>query len=200
MENTMSGRRFWIVLAVLIAPATAQAQHGGGAPAVRTPPREAAQFNFLVGQWELVVKPAATTLAQKIHGTPRLIGIWKAWRALDGWGIEDELRITDNSGNPMSLNHAVRYYDASARRWKGSNLDVYRGVFTSSAGEMRGADIVTSSQGTDPQGKPYLSRGRYSDISSSKFQFVQERSMDNGKSWQANLTIEAKRVSATAAR
>jgi len=167
---------------------------------VRTPPREAAQFNFLVGQWELTVKPAATTLAQKIHGMPKLTGSWKAWRALDGWGVEDELRITDKSGNPVSLSHAVRYYDAASRRWKTSGLDVYRGIFTSAVAEMRGTDIVASSSGTDTEGKPYLSRSRYSDISANGFRFVQERSTDKGKSWQENLVIDAKRVSQSATR
>jgi hypothetical protein len=131
---------------------------------------------------------------------PKLAGSWKAWRALDGWGVEDELRITDNSGNPMSLNHAVRYYDAKGRRWRSSTIDVYRGVFTSGVAELRGSDIVTSSQGTDSEGKPYLSRSRYSDITSSEFRFVQEKSTDNGKSWKETLTIEAKRVSSAAAR
>jgi len=196
----MLARRLFIVIAALIVPVTVKAQHGGSAPVVRTPPREAAQFNFLVGQWELVVKPAATSLAQKIHGMPKLAGTWKAWRALDGWGIEDELRITDNSGNPMALSHATRFYDAASRKWKSSSLDVYRGVFTSSLAELRGSDIVSSSQGVDTDGKPYLSRGRYSDISPTAFRFVQERSADGGKSWKENLTIEAKRVSATAAR
>src|SRR5215208_2593528 len=196
----MAVRRFFVVIAVLLAPITTRAQHGGGTPAVRTPPREAAQFNFLVGQWELNVKPAATTLAQKIHGMPKLTGSWKAWRALDGWGVEDELRITDKSGNPVSLSHAVRYYDAASRRWKTSGLDVYRGIFTSAVAEMRGTDIVASSSGTDTEGKPYLSRSRYSDISANGFRFVQERSTDKGKSWQENLVIDAKRVSQSATR
>lgn len=196
----MKARWLWIVLAFLMSPAVARSQHGSGAPAVKTPPREASQFNFLVGQWELVVKPAASSLAQRIHGTPKLVGIWKGWRALDGFGIEDELRITDNSGNPMSLSHSVRYYDASGRRWKTSTVDVYRGVFTSAAAEMRGSEMVTSSQGSDADGKPYLSRGRYSGISATAFRFVLERSTDNGKTWKDNLTIDAKRVSSSAAR
>ena len=196
----MKSRWIWVVLAFLVTPAAARSQHGSAPPVVKTPPREASQFNFLVGQWELVVKPAASTLAQRIHGTPRLVGIWKAWRALDGFGIEDELRITDNSGNPMSLSHSVRYYDPGAKRWKTSSLDVYRGAFTSAVGEMRGNEIVTSSQGTDAEGKPYMSRGRYSDISSTAFRFVQQRSTDKGKTWKDNLTIEAKRVSTSAAR
>ena len=192
--------RLLIVSAALIVASSAKAQHGGGTPPVRTPPREAAQFNFLIGQWELTVTPAAKGLGQKIHGVPKLTGTWKAWRALDGWGIEDEMRITDKSGNPMSLSHAVRYFDASSRRWKTSMLDVYRGVFSSSVAELRGSDIIASSQGTDAEGKPYLSRARYSGISPSGFRFVQERSTDNGKSWDTNVTIDAKRVSATAAR
>lgn len=196
----MKARSLWIVLAFLISPAVARSQHGSATPVVKTPPREASQFNFLVGQWELEVKPAASSLAQRIHGTPKLAGVWKAWRGLDGFGVEDELRITDNSGNPMSFSHSVRYYDASARQWKTSSVDVYRGVFTSATAQMRGAEMVTSSRGTDAEGNPYLSRGRYSDISSNGFRFVQQRSTDNGKTWKDNLTIEAKRVSASAAR
>ena len=197
----MLSRTMRIVIAALIMPAASHAQHGGSQPSiVTTAPKEASQFNFLVGQWALDVKPAANTLAQRIHGTPKLRGTWKAWRALDGFGVEDELRITDASGNPMSLTHAVRFYDGTARRWRSSTIDVYRGVFTSSTAEVRGNQIVVSSQGTGSDGKPYLSRGTYSDITPGGFTFKSERSTDNGKSWNSNLTIEAKRVSAAASR
>lgn len=197
----MSVRRLWVVVAALVIPGLARAQHGGAqTPVVHTAPKEAAQFNFLVGQWDLNVKLAPRGLAQRIHGVPRLLGSWKAWRALDGFGIEDELRITDASGNSMSLNHAVRYYDATARMWKTSSLDVFRGVFTTSTARMRGNEIIASSQVTDPDGKPYLSRGTYSDITPTSFVFKTERSTDNGRTWSDNLTIEAKRVSASASR
>ena len=196
----MKTRMKWVVLALLAAPAGVEAQHGGGARPVRTPPREATQFNFLVGQWELVVKPAAASLGQRIHGVPKLVGTWKGWKALDGFGIEDELRITDNSGNPMTLAHAVRYYDGVAKQWKTSTVDVYRGVITLATGQMRGDEMNVASQGKDAEGKPYLSRARYTDITPASFRFLQERSTDNGKSWKENLTIEAKKVSASASR
>ena len=88
-----------LALVMLLAMSgSAQAQHGGGVPQSRTAPAEAAQFAFLIGQWELAVHPAASNLAQKIHGVPKLVGTWKAWRAFDGFGVEDEMRITDESG------------------------------------------------------------------------------------------------------
>lgn len=184
--------------------ASATAQHGDGAPPRRTVPSEATQFGFLVGQFALVVHPAVSgmaALAARIHGAPRLIGTWKAWRALDGFGIEDELRITDASGNPRALSHAVRYYDATAKHWVASAIDVYRGVFTSSTAEWRDNAMTVTSRGTDAAGKAYVTRGRYSDITPTSFRFRQDRSLDEGRSWEAGvLTIEAKRVAATASR
>jgi hypothetical protein len=189
-----------LVLAMLVGTTPADAQHGGSAPPSRTPPAEASQFNFLVGQWDLEVKPAPVSLGQRIHGVPKLVGVWKAWRALDGWGVEDELRIVDGSGNPIGFSHAVRYYDATSKTWKTSSLDVYRGVFTSGTARRASADIVASSRGTDADGKPYVSRSRYHDISRDGFTFTQERSSDNGKTWKETLEISAKRVAAAASR
>ena len=193
--------RSTLILMLLTMSAMAQAQHGGGAPTVRGAPAEAAQFAFLVGQWDLTVRPAASGLAQKIHGVPKLVGTWKAWRAFDGFGVEDEMRISDESGNPKALSHAMRYYDAAAKHWSTTSLDVYRGVFTSSTAEWRDGAMTVMSRGTDADGKPYVSRARYSDITPTSFRFRQDKSEDGGSSWKEGvLTIEAKRVAATASR
>lgn len=193
--------RSTFLLLVILVTSSARAQHGGGTASLRSAPREAAQFGFLVGQWELIVRPAASGLAQKIHGVPKLVGTWKAWRAFDGFGVEDEMRITDEAGNPRSLSHAMRYYDAAAMRWTTSVLDVYRGVFTMSTALWRDSTMTVTSRGADAEGKPYLSRARYSDITPTGFRFRQDRSTDNGVTWtEGVLTIEAKRVAATAPR
>jgi hypothetical protein len=188
------------IMAILLAPALLAAQHPGGGAPTRSVPAEAKQFDFLLGHWELVVKPAATSLGQRIHGVPKMLGTWKAWRALDGWGITDELRITDESGNPRSLSHAVRMYDPTARRWTISMADVYRSTFAASTAEWKDNRMQTASKGTDAEGKPYVARARYSDITPTSFRFQQERSVDDGKTWTLTLTIDAKRVAAVAPR
>jgi len=200
----MTARSIIVLLALVAVPATITAQHGArvraAAPAL-APPAEASQFNFLIGQWEVVARPQATGLAAKIHGAPRILGTWKAWRGLDGWGIEDELRLVDGSGNPLSLSHAVRVFDAAGRRWSSSLLDVYRGRFTAATAEWRDGEMHLTSRGTDPEGKAYQSRTRFHDITPNGFKYQQDRSLDGGRTWnEAVLKIEAKRVAAVAPR
>ncbi len=190
-----------LLLTLLLAPASASAQHGAGNQPAPTAPPEARQHDFLIGQWELVVKVRAVGLAQKIHGTPRLVGTWKAWRAFDGFGIEDELRITDEAGNPVSLSHAMRFYDRAARTWSLATLDVYRAKLSNATAEWKEGRMSQSSRGTDQEGKPVLFRSRFSDITPTTFRWQQDRSSDDGKSWaEGTLRIEAKRLAATAPR
>ena len=54
--------------------------------------------------------------------------------------------------------------------------------------------------GTDGEGKAYVSRTRYTDITTTRFKYRQERSYDNGAHWAETLQIEAKRVAAAAPR
>ncbi len=196
----MTFRSILILVAALAAPCTLAAQHDGASPATHAAPPEAKQFDFLVGQWELVVTPKVSGLVAAIHGVPKMVGTWKAWRAFDGWGIEDELRITDASGNPLNFVHATRLYDAANRAWKTSTVDVYRDVVTSSNAQWANGRMTTTTKDTDGEGKPYLSRVTYSAITPTSFRLVQERSSDDGRRWTTNLTIDGKRVAATAPR
>jgi hypothetical protein len=184
-----------------MAPYPVLAQHSVGNQQAPAAPPEARQHDFLVGQWELVVKVPAVGLAQKIHGTPRLAGTWKAWRAFDGFGIEDELRITDAAGNPLSLSHAMRYYDRAARSWNVTLLDVYRGKVSAATAEWKDGRMTQSSRGTDQEGKPALIRSRFFDITPTSFRWQQDRSTDEGKTWkEGTLRVEAKRVAPAAPR
>lgn len=191
------------VLAVLVlAPSLLPAQHrpAPGSSPSSAPPAEAAQFDFLVGQWDLTVRVPVSGLAARIHGSPRLAGTWKAWRGLDGWGIDDELRIVDASGNPMSLSRSLRVYDAAARRWSQTTLDAYRARFTAATGEWTAGELIITGSGTDAEGRPYRSRTRFHDITPTSFRYLTERSTDDGRTWSEALRIEARRTAAAAAR
>jgi hypothetical protein len=195
--------RQWIYVAVgIAAPFMARAQHGGGgAPLATRAPREASQYDFLIGQWDLTITPRVSGLAARIHGVPRLRGTWKGWRALDGWGVEDELRVVDESGNPQALTQFVRVYDPGQKGWSLATVDAYRQQITQSTARWTGSEMVVTNEGTDGDGTRYLSRTRVSSITPSSFHYQQERSYDNGKTWQEpRLVIEAKRVAAVARR
>ncbi len=186
--------------AVLLVPAMLSHSQQVVLPAV-TAPKEAAQFDFMVGQWEIDLTPKVSGVAAMIHGVPRLTGTWKAWRAFDGFGIDDELRVVDASGNPVALSHAMRVYDAKARRWSVRSLDVYRAGFAQSSGQWQDGEMRTSGSGTTPEGKPSLTRTRYYDISPERFRMRQDRSTDNGATWEEGvLAIEARRIAPKAAR
>jgi hypothetical protein len=185
------------VLALMIGCASAASAQ----QAPTTPRPEAKQFDFLIGQWELEVHPKTDSLMAKIHGAPQLTGIWKAWRAFDGFGVDDEIRIIDKSGNPVGFSHAMRAYSSAESGWLVVSLDVYRGRLTESKGQLQDADIVLNGKGTDPEGKPVLTRARYSKITADSFHLQNDRSADNGATWdEAVLVIDAKRVGAAATR
>lgn len=188
--------RTTILAAMLACASAANAQQ-----APTTPRPEAMQFDFLIGQWELEVHPKVDSLIAKIHGMPQLTGIWKAWRAFDGFGVDDEIRIIDTSGNPVALSHAMRAYSGAESGWLVASLDVYRGRVTESKGQWQGNEMVLNGKGTDPEGKPVLTRARFSKISVEGFHLQNDRSADNGATWDEGvLVIDAKRVAATAPR
>ena len=190
-------RPFLAAAALLAGVANGHAQQGGAPVA----PPEVAQFDFLIGQWDIEANPKVSGLVAMIHGTPHLLGTWKAWRAFDGFGVDDEVRIVDGGGNPVNLSRTLRVYDAKARRWAIESLDVYGARFSAATGSWQGGEMRVSSSGSMPDGKAYQSRTRYYEISADHFTLRQDRSYDNGATWdEGTLTINARRVAAKAQR
>ena len=189
-----------LALALLLSsPLAAVAQHGTAAPAAANAPVEARQFDFLLGQWELDVHPKVSGLAAMIHGTPKLVGTWKAWRAADGAGIEDEMRVVDASGNPVALNRSRRVWSAQERRWKVSAADAYHARKSEASGSLQDGVMRLDGRSSEGDAKTILTRTRFYDIGADSFRMQQDRSDDNGASWdEAVLTVDAKRTAASA--
>ncbi len=166
-----------------------------------TAPKDAEQLAFLIGHWEVTVTPKINSLAAKLHGAPTLLGTWKAWKAFDGFGIEDELRITDRSGNPNAFTHTLRLYDAAQGKWTQTSLDVYRGRHTTATGEWVSGEYRVRNAGRDAEGSPYVQRARFYDITPTSFKYQADRSTDGERTWDsAVVRMEARRVAATAPR
>jgi len=198
----MNLRELSLACALALSPLALPAQHDSGAPAASTrAPSEATQYDFLVGEWALSITPRVSGLVARIHGVPRLHGTWKGSRALDGWGVEDELRIVDESGNPLAYTHFVRIYDAAARHWIVTAIEVYHQRVTTSIAQWQGHEMSTMADGVDPEGKPYRSRTHITDISATGFHYSQDISHDGGATWDVgHLVMDAKRAAGDASK
>lgn len=179
------------ILFVLLIALTTPFAHGQS----HTAPPETAQFDFLLGQWEVQVKPKVSSLAAMIHGAPQLSGTQKATRCLDGLGIDEELRIVDASGNPISLTRSLRVFDSAQKRWTIIGIDAYRARASNATAQWQDNEMHTEGKGVEADGTPYLSRTRYFEITPDSYRMQQDRSRDDGKTWdEAVLTIDAKRT------
>jgi hypothetical protein len=200
----MTNRAFVSLAVLAFAMATeGRAQHdaSSGGRSVATAPAEARRYDFLIGEWSLDVRPAASGLAARIHGAPKFSGTWKAWRAFDGWGVEDELRIVDTQGALRSVAHAMRVFDQAAGRWSQTTLDVLRARFLPSTAEWKGKEMVVTAAAKDQDGKDHLARVRFFEITATGFRYEQARSYDQGRTWEdPTLKITARRTAAAATR
>jgi hypothetical protein len=174
-----------------IGPPAARA---AGAAGVAAAP-EARQFDFLIGQWQVSGEVKTSGLLAMIHGRPKLVGSWKAWRVADDHGIEDELRLTDASGNPTSAVHFTRTFSREESRWNITSRDTYKGGLPPATARWHGDEMLVMGSGTSPEGKHYRSRTHFVAITPVSFRMVQDRSDDEGKTWEAAaVTLNAIRT------
>ncbi|MFC4525122.1 hypothetical protein ISN76_02640 [Dyella halodurans] len=187
-------RAFAVALSLSFASVVAQAVAAdAGIPTANAP--ESHQFDFLLGQWQVKGEVKVGGLIAMIHGTPKLAGSWKATRAVDGKGIEDELQLTDPSGNPLSSVHSTRIYSRDENCWKITGLDARDGHAQPSTGHWQDGEMVVIGSGTDHDGSHYRSRTHFNAITPTGFRMVQDRSYDEGKTWDtAHVTLNASRT------
>jgi hypothetical protein len=196
-------RHTGLALIVLLAfsPAVhARRDPGAPAPPSTVAPREARQFDFLIGQWQVVAEPHVSALVAMIHGQPKLLGSWKAWRSFDGFGIEDELRLTDAAGNPVLLSHSMRAFDRAAGHWSSAMLDVYRSSWKQATAAWKDGQMTVTARGLEDR-REVVWRSRFDQITAQGFRWQQDRSYDGGRTWdEPSLRITAQRVAAVAPR
>lgn len=193
----MNHLRLCVCLLLLTSSSMALAQQDGTATtaAIQVDANGAKQFDFLLGQWEIEVHPKVNSLIALIHGTPKLAGTWVVHRTGDGGGIDDELRIVDGSGNPITSERAQRVYDAVKGRWKITGNDSAHARVSEATAQWLAGEMRIEGHYTDATGKQILTRSRYYDITTDSFHLQQDRSVDDGQNWDEGVVrIDARRV------
>jgi len=129
------------------------------------PPAEARQFDFWLGEWD-VVDPSG-----KQVGTNLITSV------LDGFGIKE--RWTGDGGMVgMSLNS----YDAGRKRWHQTWVD-NTGGFLLLEGEFTEGSMVLSGARTTAKGSDVLDRITWTPLKSGDVRQAWEVSSDAGESW-----------------
>ncbi|WP_313919593.1 hypothetical protein [Tahibacter sp.] len=181
-------RRLFAAL-LLLLPLGALAQAPGPDPAANG-------FDFLLGAWRLDVHVKVSGLAALIHGAPKLSGTLTVRRKPDG--MEDELVVVDASGNPRSTSRSRRVYDATGARWNITSTDAYDARQGSAQGRQEAGEMHVDgsyTRGSDTT----LTRSRYFAIKAESFRFTQDRSYDNGATWDEGVfAYDATRTAAVA--
>ena len=192
--------RSFLFLIALSLSSVGQAQHpahtqddtGAARPSAR-------QFDFLLGEWRLKVTPKVGGMAALIHGTPELVGTWRAARTFGGQGIEDELRISDASGNPSTWARSLRVFSPSDNSWRSATVDAQRVRAWTGTASWRDGEMWQDIRSVDGEGTPDQVRTRFYEISRTGFRVRQDRSYDDGKSWDEGvLDMVATPASSTA--
>jgi len=187
----LSVRRTLVVSCWVACVAAPLAAFGAGAA---TAP-EARQFDFLLGQWQVSGQVKVSGLMAMIHGQPRLAGSWKGWRSADGQGIEDELTLTNASGTPLSAVHFTRRFSREENCWKITGRDADKGALPAATARQQGDEMLMTSSGATPEGKRYRNRTHYLAITPAGFRMVQDRSYDDGKTWDTGaVTLDVRRT------
>lgn len=193
---TLACRMSCLCLIVPLTIAGTSAAHAAGvANGANVAAPEARQFDFLVGQWQVSGEVKASGPMALIHGQPKLAGTWKAWRTADGLGVEDDLMLTDRSGTPLSNVHFNRSFSREANQWVITGRDAYKGALPPATARRHADEMLMTSSGTTPDGKPYRNRTHYQAITPAGFRMVQDRSYDEGKTWDTEaIRLDVRRA------
>jgi hypothetical protein len=130
-----------------------------------TPPPEASQFDFWVGEWD-------ATWGENLHGVNRVTKRW-------GMVVVEEF-----DGRPgMALEgHSVSVYDVPSKQWKQTWVDNQGSYLDFTGGFADGR--MTLSRSFEQNGKTVHQRMVWYDIQPKQFDWNWERSLDGGKTWE----------------
>ncbi|RMG67450.1 MAG: DUF1579 domain-containing protein [Calditrichaeota bacterium] len=141
---------------------------------------EGKQFDFWLGKWDL------SWPAEQFGGPPgsRQHGTNTVTKILDDCVVYESFRFPD--GN--FYGHSFSVYDARSRQWKQTWVD-NKGGYLLFTGQLKEGQMILSTAPYQRDGKTYVSRMVFENISAEALDWRYERSEDRGKSWTPIWTI-----------
>jgi len=156
-------------------------------------PAELSRFDFLIGRWRCEARVLLESGDWQVFPAA-----WLGRYILDGYAIEDEYRMTGQSGELIVLGLNLRTYDVARRRWNVRWLHALTGAWTDLVSEELGGitfdDESLSYVFREPMATHAYTRATYTDISHAHFTWRGEKS-DDGKVWSQFMVVEAHRSS-----
>jgi hypothetical protein len=163
-----------------------------GKPNPKAPP-ELSQFAFLIGSWRCEVCVKGTDGAwQRYEAT------WVGRYILDGYVIADEYRMTNELGELVVHGMNFRSYHVTNKSWMMRWLDATRSSWVELGSERLGGVQVSPETITfklvDLFAPDAISRVTFSNMSADHFTWREDKSVDQGTTWNEFVTIEARRA------
>lgn len=155
-----------IVLIIGAGPARAQVPREPSAPA--------AQYDFLIGDWDVTVTVPRAGGSALVYGA-----IWRI-----RWVAAGRVLLQDWS-DPYGGGVELRAFNATTRRWDGRNLYAPDpGIWYENEAELRGGVMVVTTLRQAVDGSTTLSRESYRPVATDRFEVTTEVSIDAGASWR----------------
>jgi hypothetical protein len=154
-------------------------------------PKQASQFDFLLGEWN--------ARSMRFHPDGSEIGgyagTWCARRLHDARIILDEFTARTDDGTEISYMATLRTYSTATERWEMTFLIAHQPqLITSFSGFFEDGEMKLTGSGRTAAGQSVLARVRFFDIGPTSFQWENRVSLDGGATWYRDSAISAERA------
>ncbi len=168
------------LLTLLLLAPVAFAQSAANRPNPCTAPQQK-QFDFWLGEWDITWPSQGGETPG--HGTNNVKRIMDECIVQENFVSQDASNLRGTS---------VSVYDPRSNHWKQTWVD-NQGSYLDFVGEYKDGQMILQRQATGKDGKLFLQRMVWKNISSNEFDWSWESSEDDGKTWQVNWPIHYKR-------
>jgi hypothetical protein len=117
---------------------------------------------------------------------------WHWYYKFEGHMVQDDFYMLDGQGKVVWSGSTLRTWDLAENRWNNMFLGVHgTGFGKLFHGKPVGEEVHVEVSGTGPDGKDYIDKITYYEMKDGEFRWRQERSFDQGNSWQLWVTVES---------